>query len=92
MDIYVEMARKIIEQQEAIIGPLAVEQARKVPTISVNWSKHSVTLSGDESLAIDQLVNQYKRLFGRVSVEVCKDVTAQLLAQLPADKQPESLR
>ncbi len=92
MDIYSEIARRIIEQQEAIIGPLAVEQAKRVSALTINWPKHSVVVNGDEPRVIDQLVHQYEKLFGRVSVEVCKDVAAQLVARLPLDKQPQSLR
>lgn len=92
MDLYVEIARKIIEQQELIIGPVAIEQAKRVPGISIDWPKHVITLPGDEAGAIDELVRQYEHLFGRLSVEVCKDAAASLLAQLPPDKKPKLLR
>jgi hypothetical protein len=91
MDVYAEIVRKIIEQQEAIIGPLAVEQAKRVKDLRVNWPDE-VKVSGDAQSAIDQLVAQYERLFGRLSVEVCKDATAHLVAQLPPDKQPKTLK
>jgi len=91
MDLYVEIVRKIIEQQEAIIGPLAVEQAKRVVNLKVDWPKE-VKFSGDAPLVIDQLVHQYEHLFGRLSVEVCKNATAQLVAQLPLEKQPKSLQ
>jgi hypothetical protein len=91
MDVYAQIAHKIIEQQEAIIGPVAIEQAKQVPHITINWPK-SVEVSGDGMVAIDDLVKQYEHLFGRLSVEVCKDATTQLVAQLPPEKQPKTLK
>ena len=91
-DLYSQIASRIIERQETIIGPLAVEQARTVPDLTVNWANRTAILSRQDPEIIDELVERYKQLFGRVSVEVCKDATARLVAQLPADKQPKSLR
>jgi len=92
MDVYVEIARKIIEQQEAIIGPVAIEQAKRVSHISIDWPKKSIKITGDGPAAIDALVHQYEHLFGRLSVEVCKDAAANLVSQLPPDKQPKTLK
>ena len=91
MDIYAQIAHKIIKEQETIIGPVAIEQAKRVPNITVDWPG-TVKVSGNAIVAIDQLVTQYEHLFGRLSVEVCKDATAQLVAQLPPDKQPKTLK
>jgi hypothetical protein len=92
MDVYAQMAVKIISQQETIIGPVAIEQAKAVSGLKVNWDKHEVTVSGNEQAVIDKLVDQYKELFGKISVEVCKEATSKLISQLPADKQPHSLQ
>jgi len=92
MDIFVQIAQKIIEQQETIIGPVAIEQAKRVPNLSINWPEQKIKISGDAPTAIDELVHQYERLFGRLSVEVCREATASLVAQLPADKQPKTLK
>lgn len=92
MDIFVQIAQKIIEQQEAIIGPVAIEQAKRVSGLSIDWTKHSITFSGDATNAIDELVRQYEHLFGRLSVEVCREATAGLVAQLPSEKQPKMLK
>lgn len=91
MDVYAQIAEKIIEQQETIIGPVAIEQAKQVPNMSVDWEKKEVKISGNEASAIDKLVAQYKDLFGQISVEVCKEAASKLLGELPADKQPKSL-
>ncbi len=92
MDVYSQIAEKIIEQQESIIGPVAIEQAKAVSGIKVDWAKHEVTISGDESAAIDKLVAKYKELFGQISVEVCKEAAAKFATKLDADKLPKSLQ
>lgn len=92
MDVYAQIATKIIEQQETIIGPVAIEQAKSVSGLIVDWANHKVSVSGNEQTVIDKLVAQYKELFGKISVEVCKEAAAKLINQLPADKQPTSLK
>ncbi len=92
MDVYAQIATKIIAQQETIIGPVAVEQAEAVSGLKVDWDNHKVTVSGDEASVINKLVGQYKELFGKISVEVCKEAASKLISQLPADKQPSSLK
>lgn len=91
MDVYSQIATKIIEQQETIIGPVALEQAQHVNGLKIDWPKHEVTVSGDEPGVIDKLVAQYKALFGQVSVEVCKEAAGGLLSSLPEGKRPKSL-
>lgn len=92
MDVYAQIATKIIEQQQTIIGPVAVEQAKAVSGLKVDWDKHQVTVSGNEQAVIDKLVDQYKELFGKISVEVCKEAAAKLISQLPDDERPASLK
>lgn len=91
MDVYSEMAVKIIAQQESIIGPVAIEQASKVSGIKVDWSKKQVAISGDEAAAIDKLVGKYKELFGQISVEVCKEAASKLTSKLGNQPVPKSL-
>lgn len=92
MDVFTQIVEKIIEQQEAIIGPIAVERAELVHDLSVNWPQHDVSIKGKPQVAIDDLVEQYKELFGQIAVETCKEAASKLLTQLPADQQPTSLR
>ncbi len=91
-EIFDQIAEKIIEQQEAIIGPVAVEQAKQVHELTVNWPQHDVDIQGNPQQAIDELVEQYKELFGQIAVETCKEAAARYLAQLPADQLPNSLK
>jgi len=92
MDVFAQIATKIIEQQQNIIGPVAVEQAKAVSGLKVDWDKHEVTVTGNGASVINKLVDQYKELFGKISVEVCKDAASKLISQLPADQQPSSLK
>jgi hypothetical protein len=92
MDVYAQMATKIIEQQEAIIGPVAAEQAEGINGLKVDWDKRQVVVTGDGKSAIDKLVSRYQGLFGQVSVEVCKSAIVNMLPKLTPEQLPKSLR
>lgn len=92
MNIYAQIAEKIIEEQENIIGPVALEQARKVQGLKVDWQKHEIELSGNETDILEKLVEQYKGLFGQASVEACKEAAGSLLTQIPQNKIPSLLQ
>lgn len=92
MDLYAQIAEKIIAKQETIIGLVAVEQAKQVAGLQVDWPKQKVTIRGDKRAVIDTLVRRYKELFGQVAVDVCKEAVAKLTAQLPPGQTPESLK
>ncbi len=92
MDVYSQIAVKIIQAQEAIIGPVAIEQAEQVPNLTINWSAHTAEVKGNEPKVIDNLIGVYKELFGQISVEVSKESSAALLSQLPANGLPEALK
>lgn len=65
--------KSIISQQGLIMGPVAIEEANKVSGLKVSPDGKAVTLTGDGKQVLENLVNQYASLFGRVSVEVCKE-------------------
>ena len=90
--LYDEIAEKIIEQQEAIIGPIAVEQAKLIGHIKIDWQQHMVSVGGDPKKAIDALVAKYKEIFGQLAVESCKQAVSKILDQVPKEQQPESLK
>lgn len=91
MDLLAKIATKIIQEQENIIGPIALEQAQKVPGLTLNWDKREVELKGDEKAVVDTLVEQYKHLFGQASVEVCREAARDLLRELPQNQRPPLL-
>ncbi len=93
MDIYEQIASKIIAGQEAIIGPVAIEQAKQVHNLDIDWKKHEVEVGGgNKSQVIEELIEKYKELFGQISVEVSRQAVSSLMAQLPADRLPASLK
>lgn len=89
--IFSDIAIRIIESQESIIGPLALAQAKKVNGLSVDWQEKKVSIKSDSPKVIDSLVNQYKILFGDMAVETCRDVSRQLVTQLPQSERPQTL-
>jgi hypothetical protein len=92
MDIYAKIIEKIIKSQEAIIGPIAIEQAQQVPHLQVNWDKKEIAIDGNEAQVVDNLVEKYKELFGQISVEVSKEAVGSLANQLPANSLPNLLK
>ena len=91
MDIFAKIAEKIIREQEGIIGPVALEQARKVSGLIINWEKHEVKIEGDKKEIVEKLVEQYEYLFGQASVEVCKDAVKGIISKIPQGQRPELL-
>lgn len=92
MDVYSQLAVNIITHQESIIGPVAIEQAKSVSGLKLDWGKKEVAITGDKAKVIDKLVDQYKTLFGQISVEVCKEAVGRLAQQLSPEQMPASLR
>ena len=94
MDPFLQIVQRIIKEQELIIGPLAWREAKRVQGLKFkDADPDSIALSGkNPQTTIDNLVKQYGRLFGRASEEVCRDAVKDLLADLPQDKIPASLR
>lgn len=92
MDIYAKIVARIIEQQESIMGPIAIEQAKRVAQLKVDWPQHKIDLSGDPQAAVDMLVEQYKELFGQIAVETCRDAVQTMIAGLPKEQIPSTLK
>ena len=92
MDVYAQIAERIIKSQEAIIGPVAVEQAHLVHNLNVDWEAHKITIDGNSAKVIDDLVQQYQNLFGQISVEVSKEAVGSLASQLPPNGLPSLLK
>ena len=90
-DVYIQAIKKIISEQESIIGPLAFDQARKVAGLQIS-ANGDVSLVGEGKDVLSHLVEQYEHFFGRASIEVCKDALRQVNPNLPADDLPEILK
>ena len=90
-----EIAVRIIREQELVIGPLAWIEAAKVSGLNIIDKRAGtvVFLSDiDPNVAIDKLVAQYEKLFGRASHEVSRDAVKSLIANIPLNEIPSSLR
>ena len=92
MDTLTQIANRIIREQELIIGPLALNEAKKVEGLTISNQIGEVTIEGDKKQVIDNLVARYDRLFGRASHEVSRDAAAALLADLLPIDIPVSLK
>lgn len=73
MDTGALLVTAIVKQQKAIMGPMAVDLANKVAGIHVTSDGSSAEVKGDTSQVLTNLVKQYERLFGKASVEACKE-------------------
>jgi hypothetical protein len=91
-NIYTEICSQIIKEQEKIIGALAIEQANQVTGLTVDPATYHCTVSGDGSVVIDDLIEQYRDFFGHAAVEVCKEAASRFISKLPAEELPSSLR
>jgi hypothetical protein len=87
-----QLVERIISEQAAIIGPLAWEEAGKVTGLKINISNHAVNIEGNTREVKERMEAQYERMFGRASLEVCRDAVRPLLAQVPQDEVPAVLK
>lgn len=77
---YSILVEAVIKYQESVIGPLAWNEASKVPGLSV--SSNNVTVTGDGKTVLSGLVHQYENLFGKASVEACRDAVRPFLTKM----------
>lgn len=91
MDIYGQLVERIIKEQETIIGPVALDQARKVSGLTVDLSNNEIAFSGDKKEILESLVRKYEALFGPASIEVCKDAVKDIITKAPKDQVPALL-
>ncbi len=89
-----ELTVRIIREQELVIGPLAWIEAAKVPGLLVIDQRVGTIMftEQDNAIVINKLVAQYEKLFGRASHEVSKDAVKSLIANVPLEEIPSSLR
>lgn len=92
MTIQDQIAQNIVKDQALIIGPVAWEEAQKVQGLQVDIGGSSVHVEGDLREVLEKLVNQYERLFGPASREVCRDAVRPLLSQISQEEIPAVLK
>lgn len=92
MDIFLVMVKRIIKEQELIIGPIAWDEANKVKGLRFSSDHSDVTIDSENPEIVNNLVIQYERLFGRASREVCKEAVRDIIGEVPEDKMPTALK
>jgi hypothetical protein len=90
MDPLAQAVKNIIKEQQTIMGPIALEQARKVAGLKI--SSEEVEVVGDHKTVLNGLINQYARIFGQASVQVCREAFEQYQDKIPAKDIPEILK
>lgn len=87
-----QIAFKIIKEQELIIGPMAWDEARKVQGLNVDQLHGLVSFSEEGKDVVNRLVNQYERIFGKASHEVCRDAVQDIIKEFRPEEIPSSLK
>ncbi len=91
MDPVAQAASKIIKEQQAIIGPMALVQAKKVSGFAIA-SVDDVKVTGNKKEALNSLVKQFEQLFGKASIQVCKDAFEPFSDKIPVADIPDILK
>lgn len=91
MDPYVEAVSRIIKEQQSIIGPVAIDQANKVTGLEVG-GLNDIKIVGNKKEILGRLVDQYAKLFGRASVEVCKEAFSEISDKINPSEVPDILK
>lgn len=91
MQNYGLIAEQIIKSQMVVVGPLAMSQAKRVVGLQIKDLDH-VEITGDGKEVVKNLVNQFALLFGRASIEVCKDAVREAKVSISSKELPEILQ
>ncbi len=87
------IAQTIIEHQQNVIGPLALVQANKVSGLKVSDGDNiRVEVNGEVKAVLTDLVKKYEEMFGRASIEVCKDAVKEVKPPVPHEELPDILQ
>lgn len=90
MDPLAQAVKNIIKEQQTIMGPIALEQARKVA--GLKFSTDDIEVVGDHKMVLNALINQYARIFGQASVQVCREAFEQYQDKIPVKDIPDILK
>lgn len=91
MDPFILAISRIVKEQQSIIGPVALEQAKKVSGLQFT-NIDDIKITGDKKEVLTNLVKQYSKLFGQTSVEVCKEAFSVVSDKIPQEQIPEVLK
>jgi hypothetical protein len=91
LTVYDQIVQCIIQKQESIVGPLAVQTAKNVEGLIV-ISSNNIKISAEPKSTIDRLVMAYSDLFGQISVDVCNDAAYPMVSGLDMLARPSTLK
>jgi hypothetical protein len=90
MDKYNVAIKYIMQEQESIIGPIAVDLVNQVEGVEVSNNEVKIT-TNDPKKTLSNVVNQFQSLFGQLSIEVSKQVIKSKGLQFAPGELPEIL-
>ena len=90
-DKYTQAAQIIIKEQQLIAGPLAIDLAKMVSTITFE-NGDTVSLEGNPKSVLEDLVKQYQKLFGNASVEASKQALSRSSLKFEPEELPAILK
>lgn len=88
----IKVVKAIVAEQKTIIGPLAIDQANKVSGIHITQDLGKIEVSGESNQILSNLVAQYEKLFGKASIEACKEALKEMTPQFPSKDLPQILQ
>ncbi len=91
MDAYAQAVSRIIKEQQSLIGPVAIDQAKRVQGLQLTTAD-DVKILGNGKEVLGGLVSQYEKLFGKASVEVCKEAFEPFSDKIPSADIPDILK
>lgn len=89
------IVQSIITHQREVLGPLAVDQAKGIAGLTITSDgkvKISLKKDTDSKNLLSDLVKKYEKLFGRASIEVCKDAIKESGVKYADSDLPDILR
>jgi hypothetical protein len=91
MEPVAQAISSIIKEQMAIIGPIAIDQAKKISGLKIE-SVTQIEITGDKKEVLTGLIESYEKLFGKASVEVCKEAFKPYSSKIPPTDIPDKLK
>jgi hypothetical protein len=90
MDKYHDLVKRIIEEQKLIMGPLAFELAKRTEGLKFE-NELTFNIEGEPKNVVTNLINQYKELFGDISVQVSRHALLDNAKSFTNEELPELL-
>ena len=88
---YSAAVKLITDEQQKVIGKeIAMKLAKSVDGIVIR--NNLIEVTGDPKNVLHELVKEYAKLFGQISVEVSKDALKKLNPPLSTNELPDNLK